>query len=136
MINYNIDDIKEYFELIDDWEEKYKFIIDIGRKIPGLNEQQYVESNKVEGCASNVWMVNESNNGLLYFNADSDSDIVKGLIGILVIVFYGKKFDDAKKIDIDSLFKELSLDEHITPNRRNGFYSMFKRIKSYYQDTP
>lgn len=124
-----IDEIKEAFDLIEDWEERYQMIIDFGKSLPEMDETLKTESHKVEGCVSQVWMAGEYNdNGKLHFIADSDAHIVRGLIGLLLVVYQDKTPEEIKEIDIEGTFAELGLEKHLSPNRRNGFYAMVQKI--------
>ncbi len=128
-----IDELMENFEFLDDWEDRYRYIIDLGRKLPEMAEADKTEANKVRGCVSQVWMVSHQQAGeppRLEFIADSDAHIVKGLIAILLAVYSGKTPDEILAVDIDEIFTQLGLEGHISPNRRNGFFSMVERIKT------
>lgn len=124
-----IDELIEGFELFDDWEERYRFIIDLGRKLEPFNEADRIDLHRVQGCISNVWVISSSTEDRLVFRADSDSHIVRGLIAILLLAFSDKSPADILKVDIDQIFEELGLARHLSPNRRNGFFSMVERIK-------
>lgn len=127
-----IDDLIDNFDLFDDWEEKYKYIIDLGKKLPDMPEAEKSEDNKVRGCMSQVWLTSHDNADdptLLSFNADSDAFIVKGLIAVLMIIFNNKSADDIASIDAISILSEIGLDHHLSPNRRNGLVAMVERIK-------
>ena len=127
-------ELAENFELFDDWEDRYRYIIDLGRKLPPFPEELKTEANKVRGCMSQVWMVpghpaDDANK--FAFAADSDAHIVKGLIAVLGVLFSGKTPADIAAIDIDGSFKQLGLDQHLSPTRRNGLVSMVGKIKGY-----
>ena len=120
------------FECFDDWQERYAYLIDLGRKLTPLDPVHKTEENRVLGCVSQVWVIEEvsaSEPPVYTFIADSDSHIVKGLIAIVQTVFSGKTAAEIAKADIDSVFKQIGLDEHLSPNRRNGFFSMVERIR-------
>lgn len=121
----------ENFELFETWEDKYLYILDIGKNISPLDEKYKCDEYKVEGCISNVWMNVKVENNILYIDADSDSFIVKGLIGVLIEIYNGQNLDYCKNIDIEDFFKKVGLESHLTPNRRNGLVSMVNKIKSY-----
>ena len=132
-MDMTLDRLYETFELIDDWEERYRVIIDLGGKLPPMPEEQKTEETKVRGCLSQVWMVTEveeSSPPRYHFIADSDAAIVKGLIGVLMVIYDQKTADEIADTDINEIFEKLELEQHISPNRRNGFYSMVERIKS------
>ena len=120
------------FQLLDSWEERYKYIIQLGRKLPPLDKNFKTDANKVRGCASQVWMVSEkiSDDPLqVRFLAESDASIVSGLIAILLIVYSNKTPQEIITIDIKDIFKRLGLENHLSPTRTNGFYSMVEKIK-------
>jgi sulfur transfer protein SufE len=127
------DDLIEAFEMFDDWEDKYRFLIDLGRKLPALPESEKTEENRIHGCQSRVWVVAEKRSApegdVVEFVADSDSDIVKGLISILRRVYYGQTAERILQFDIEGLLHQLELDQHLSMNRRNGLYEMIQRIK-------
>jgi cysteine desulfuration protein SufE len=129
-----IDEIIDDFDVLDSWDDRYRYVIELGRKLPPLPETDHNEKNKVLGCASQVWLVSETKTGpngpVLEFVGDSDAHIVKGLIAILFALYSGQP---ARKIlDTDALqvFKQLGLGEHLTPQRSNGFRSMVERMRA------
>ena len=129
----NIDELVDTFELLGDWEERYRFIIDLGRKLPPLAETEHNEANKVRGCMSQVWLSHSVEQGpplKLHFQGDSDSHLVKGLIALLFQLCSGQTPQDILALDIESAFTRLGLENHITMNRRNGFYAMVERIRA------
>jgi len=128
-----LDELRETFDLLDDWEERYKFIIDMGRKLEPLPETDMFETNKVPGCLSQVWLTVERVGGpppRLHFRADSDAHIVKGLIAILLVLFNDRTPEEILAVDADATLSDLGLDQHISPNRRGGVASMIQRIKA------
>ncbi|MFP4312732.1 MAG: SufE family protein [Alphaproteobacteria bacterium] len=129
----NLETLKENFELFDDWEERYRYLIDLGRKLPSMDESLKREEYIVRGCTSQVWMVPDIQDGHLYFRADSDAHIVRGLIAILMAAYEGQALAKIPGIDIEAFFKEIGLDQHLSPNRRNGFFSMVEKIHSLAQ---
>ena len=127
-----IDHIIETFEFFDDWEDRYRYLIELGRDLEGLDESDKTEENRVQGCVSNVWMVTRVLDGTpvrLEFRADSDAHIVRGLVVILLSVYSGRSPDQILSVDIRALFEELALGSHLSPSRSNGFFSMVERIK-------
>jgi cysteine desulfuration protein SufE len=127
-----IQEIVDNFALFDDWEDRYRYLIDLGGRLPLMPDTLKTEETKVKGCMSQVWMVlgwDESKR--LSVLADSDAQIVKGLIAVLLALFQGKTAAEINAIDIDNVFKSLGLDQHISPNRRNGFYAMVERIRGF-----
>lgn len=125
-----IDEIIEEFKFLDDWQEKYKFIIDLGKKINPLDELEKTDSNKVNGCTSQVWLINDTGaSPTMIFRGDSDSHIVRGLVYILLSMYSGKTPEEILSINIESIFNQLELKGHLSPNRSNGFFSMVNYIK-------
>jgi cysteine desulfuration protein SufE len=132
-MNPTFDEIVGNFELLDDWEERYRYVIELGRMMPPLPEEAHVDANKVQGCASQVWLETWTDraNGepVLHLRGDSDAHIVRGLIALLVTLFSGKTLPEVAATDVHSLFRDLGLTEHLTPQRSNGVRSMIERIK-------
>ncbi len=130
-----IDEISENFSLLDEWDDRYRYIIELGRMLDPLPEAAHTETNKVQGCASQVWMTTavraDGEAGpVLSFSGDSDAHIVRGLIAILFALYSGKPARDILSIDASALFERLGLREHLTPQRSNGLKSMVGRIRS------
>ncbi len=129
-------ELLETFEELGDWEDRYGFLLDLGRELPALSPEHQTEANKVSGCMSTVWLAMEphlrpepqADQPITIF-ADSDSLIVKGLIVILMSLYQGKTPPDAIAIDPAEFFSTLGLNQHLSPNRRNGLYSMIGRIR-------
>lgn len=128
-----IEDIVNDFEFFDNWEDKYKYIIELGKNYPSLNEEQKKIENKVDGCASQVWLVTSeersANQLVLHFKGDSDAIIVKGLVVILFSIFSNKSPEEIIQIDAFEKLKKLDLEKNLTMQRSNGLSSMVKRIK-------
>jgi cysteine desulfuration protein SufE len=128
------DDIAENFAVLDEWEDRYRYIIELGRALPPLNASDRTDANKVLGCASQVWVgtkVTPSHSGLrLSFVGDSDAHIVKGLVAIVFAIYQGKTPAEVTSIDAMAKLASVGLDEHLTPQRSNGVASMIKRIKA------
>ena len=133
MSESELDNLIADIKFFDDWEDKYKYIIDLGKTSPSLSEEDKNEKNKVDGCASQVWFLvkeeEENNNKLLYFKGDSDALIVKGLANILFSIFSGKTPKEIIEIDAFEKLKELNLEKNLTMQRSNGLSAMIKRIK-------
>ncbi len=125
-----IDEIIESFSLYDDWEDRYSLLIDLGKKLPDFPEDMKKDENLVRGCVSKVWMVPHIEKGIFTFQADSDAFIVKGLVGLLHIIYNGQPLPTLKSIDIDGIFEKLGLLQNLSPNRRNGVFSMIERIRN------
>ena len=127
-------ELVDAFEMFDAWEDRYRFLIDLGRKLPPLPESAKTEENRVHGCQSNVWMIaephTEAESTTIEFIADSDSTIVRGLIAILRSVYSGESPRDILSYDIDGLLRRLELDQHLSMGRRNGLAGMVSRVKS------
>jgi cysteine desulfuration protein SufE len=131
-----LDAIRADFALLDDWEDRYRYVIELGRALPPLPEELRTEANKVRGCASQVWLASAARAPrpgaapVLTFQGDSDAHIVRGLIAILFELYQGKTADEILRLDARALFAELGLKDHLTPQRSNGFFSMVERIRS------
>jgi cysteine desulfuration protein SufE len=130
----SFDDILADFELLDDWEDRYRYVIELGRKLEPLPEAERTPTNKVQGCVSQVWLATtvDKSGGAprLSFIGDSDAHIVRGLIAILFALYSGKTAEDIVGIDAAQRLGELHLKEHLTPQRSNGLMAMVKRIRS------
>lgn len=129
-----IDAISENFSLLDEWDDRYRYIIELGRTLEPLPESDHSEANKVQGCASQVWLTtsvhpNGAGGPVLTFCGDSDAHIVRGLIAILFALYSGKSASAILAIDPSELFERLGLREHLTPQRSNGLKSMVARIR-------
>lgn len=127
----DIGELIENFELLDDWEDKYRYIIDLGSKLDLFPKQFRTEEWKVRGCQSQVWLVPEKKDGRLVFKGDSDAAIVKGIIAIVLIIFSNKTPEEIKAVKIDETFSRLGLEEHLSPSRRNGLSAMTEKILHY-----
>ena len=130
-----IDEITENFSILDDWDDRYRYVIELGRTLAPLPDPARVESNKVQGCASQVWLITEVKpdgpaGPVLTFVGDSDAHIVRGLIAILFAVYSGKPAREILATDAVAVFERLGLREHLTPQRSNGFRSMVDRIRA------
>ncbi len=126
-----LDDLIENFALFDDWEERYRYLIDLGRKLPLLPDEMKTEETLVKGCTSRVWLHASKQGDAYKFVADSDAHIVRGLIAILLTAFQGKTAPEIAAIDIDAAFEKIGLNSHLSPNRRNGFFAMVEKVKAY-----
>lgn len=129
-----IDDLVDDFDLFEDWEERYRYIVDLGKKLPEMPEEEKTEDNKVRGCMSQVWMTCQEDSSVsptvLRFRADSDAFIVKGLIAVLLELYSGRSPSEIQALDATEALRRLGLESHLSPNRRNGFVAMVERIKS------
>jgi cysteine desulfuration protein SufE len=130
-----IAEIMANFTLLEDWDDRYRYVIELGRSLPPLEERARNAANKVQGCASQVWLATEvkpdgAEGPVLSFSGDSDAHIVRGLIAILFAIYSGKHAREILGTDAVALFDRMGLREHLTPQRSNGFRSMVQRIKS------
>ena len=130
-----IDEISENFSLLDEWDDRYRYIIELGRTLAPLPAEAYTDANKVQGCASQVWLItsarpNGAGGPVLAFRGDSDAHIVRGLIAILFSLYSDKSARDILAADPSALFERLGLREHLTPQRSNGLKSMVARIRA------
>jgi cysteine desulfuration protein SufE len=130
-----LDEIRSNFSFLDDWEDRYRYVIELGRTLTPLDDSERNEANKVRGCASQVWLVTEprgtnDKRTRMTFRGDSDAHIVRGLIAILFAIYSGRTADEILTADAPGIFNELGLREHLTPQRSNGFASMVERIRT------
>jgi cysteine desulfuration protein SufE len=133
MQNVQIDSLIEDFGFLDDWEDRYRYVIELGKNLPPLADSERTEASKVRGCASQVWFVSEvARNGepALRFRGDSDAHIVRGLIAILIALYSGRPAREIVATDAEALFRRLGLRDHLTSQRSNGLSSMVARIRS------
>ena len=130
----SFDDIADNLGFLDDWEDRYRYLIELGQALPPLDALQKTQANKVNGCISQVWLVVDEENAdgqqLLKFSGDSDAMIVKGLVAILVALYSGKSAGDIAAIDAIAELDALGLREHLTTQRSNGLVAMVERIKA------
>src|SRR5215831_16027080 len=128
-------EIIDNFSLLEEWDDRYRYVIELGRSLPPLSDHDRTDANKVQGCASQVWLattVRPDGQGgpVLTFCGDSDAHIVRGLIAILFAMFSGRHASEILSADAIALFEQLGLREHLTPQRSNGFRSMVERIRA------
>jgi cysteine desulfuration protein SufE len=131
----DIDEILDNFSVLEEWDDRYRYLIELGRELTPLAQLAHNEANKVQGCASQVWLETDVRpNGVdgpvLTFSGDSDAHIVRGLIAVLFAIFSGKSARDILTTDALALFERMGLREHLTPQRSNGFRSMVERIRA------
>ncbi len=129
--NPTLEDVLDSFEFLDDWEERYAFIIDLGKQLPAFPDDARIEENYVHGCQSQVWLIShyDETSGKLYLLIDSDALIVRGLAALILVALNGKPPRDLLATDIDELFERLDLFNHISPTRGNGLRSMVGKIR-------
>jgi cysteine desulfuration protein SufE len=129
-----LDAIRSDFALLEDWEDRYRYVIELGRELPPLPEALRTEANKVRGCVSQVWLHSATHEGprgpTFTFAGDSDAHIVRGLIAILLAIYEGKTAREILSSDAAVVFAELGLKDHLTPQRSNGFFAMVERIRA------
>jgi cysteine desulfuration protein SufE len=128
-IDVTVDDIIDSLGFFDNWEERYKYIIDLGKELPEMDTSLRTDEFLVRGCQSQVWLVDEWRAGKLFFQADSDAFIVKGLLGVVLAAFNGKTPGEILAFDIDAYFTKLDLLQHLSSTRGNGLKAMVKRIQ-------
>jgi cysteine desulfuration protein SufE len=128
-MNKEIKQLIDEFGLFDDWEEKYSYIIELGKTLPKLNDDEKVEKNKVSGCVSQVWLISKEEDGKLFFYADSDALIVKGLLAIVIKIFTGKTRIEIQNINFMDIFNQLDLKNHLSQSRSNGLFSVISQIR-------
>ena len=123
------DDILDTLGFFDDWEERYKYIIDLGKQFPAMSDDKKNDTYLLRGCQSQVWIDSELNNGVLTFEADSDAHIVRGLLGVVLAAYNHKTPADIIAFDIDDYFSKIDLVKHLSPTRGNGLRAMVQRIQ-------
>ena len=131
----SIDDIIENFEILDEVDDRYRYLIELGRMLPPLPEEARSEANRVRGCVSQVWLATRTEPGfdgkpLIHFAGDSDALITKGIVAILLVFFSGLPAEEILSRDALALFSRLNLSEHLTPQRSNGARAMVERMKA------
>jgi cysteine desulfuration protein SufE len=129
-----IDEIRDNFEVLDDWDDRYRYVIELGRTLEPLSEAEHSAANKVQGCVSQVWLSKrlERGNGapVLKYLGDSDAHIVRGLVAILLSLYSGRTPQQILSTDAIAVFDEFGLRDHLTPQRSNGLRSMVERIRA------
>ena len=126
----NIQDMIDDFAFLDDWEDRYMHLIDLGRSLSPLPDGTQTEANKVKGCASQVWLVSQEKDGIRHFLGDSDAHIVKGLVAITIEIFSGRSAAEIAALDANEILSKLGLAEYLSAQRSNGLASMIARIKA------
>lgn len=128
----SIDKILDDFAFLDDWEDRYRYVIELGKALPDLAEDKRTAQNKVNGCASQVWLVSHSDgtqDPLMTFEGDSDAHIVRGLVAIVLAAYSGKRASEIAETDVIEIFNRIGLVENLSAQRANGLRSMVKRIR-------
>ncbi len=130
MTQRTLEELIENFSLFDNWEERYQYLIDLGNDVPRMDDALKTEATEVKGCVSKVWLhYTLDAEGRFHFYADSDGKITKGLVYIVLAAYDGKTANEIRAVNIEEEFSKLGLDQHLSPNRRNGFFSMVERIR-------
>jgi len=124
------DEIVDEFSLFDNWEDKYEYIIDLGKKLEPLSSEYKIDENKIKGCQSQVWLIANEEDGRIYFKADSDAVIVKGLVSMLIRVLSGHKSQEILDAKLEFIDK-IGMKNHLAQTRSNGLLSMVKQMKNY-----
>ena len=117
------------FQFLDDWEDRYMHVIDMGKSLPELTYEEKNETNKVRGCASQVWLISEKTGDRFTFRGDSDAHIVKGLVAIVIEIYSGRIASEILSLDAKTILEQLGLSEHLSTQRANGLASMIERIR-------
>lgn len=124
-------EIRDNFEYMADWEDRYRYVIELGRTLEPLKTAEHNDLSKVLGCASQVWLVrDDQNEKLLHFRGDSDAHIVRGLVAIVLALFNGRTPENALNVDATAKLADLGLNEHLSPQRSNGLNAMIERIRA------
>ncbi|MBO9628209.1 MAG: SufE family protein [Shinella sp.] len=127
-----LQEIIDDFAFLEEWEDRYRFVIELGKALPDLPEDKRTADNKVQGCASQVWLVSHTGDGadpVMTFEGDSDAHIVRGLVAIVLAIYSGKRASEIAALDAIDTFNTIGLVEHLSSQRANGLRSMIKRIR-------
>ncbi|MEM7417551.1 MAG: SufE family protein [Gemmatimonadota bacterium] len=136
LTDLTIEKVLRNFEFLGDWTERYRYIIDLGKKLPPMDDALKTEESRVRGCQSQVWLVasTDANSGGVSLLADSDAHIVRGLIAMLLVLYAGKTPEEILAIDAKDVFGRLGLDQRLSPSRANGLFSIVGRIREFAQE--
>jgi cysteine desulfuration protein SufE len=134
MIDARLAELEDEFSFLDDWEERYRHVIDLGRAVEPLAEEERVDAAKVRGCASQVWLISNVKDGLIQFRGQSDAAIVQGLLAILLRLYSNRPASEILALDAASAFSVLGLGEALSPQRSNGLKAMALRIREVAED--
>jgi cysteine desulfuration protein SufE len=127
-----LDEIVDVFELLGDWEQRYQYLVELGESLPDMPQEYYTDDNKVKGCMSQVWLqvyADEDEPDKLHYHGDCDTSVIKGVLALLFQLTDGKSADEIQRLDVDEMFERLKLDEHLSPNRHVGVYSIVELMK-------
>ena len=128
----NLDEIVDIFELLEDWDQRYQYLIELGERMPSMPEELKTEENKVKGCMSQVWISayrDPDDRARTHFHGDCDTSVIKGVLALLIQLIGGGTQKEIEALDVDELFSRLSLDEHLSPNRHLGVYGIVELMK-------
>ena len=131
----SIENLIDDFSFLESWEDKYKYLIELGNALPKFNDDQKVDEWKISGCQSQVWIIPHISDNHFYFEGDSDAIIVRGIIAIVLEIFKDKSAQEILDIDVEEIFDKLGLREHVSSNRRSGMLSMVDKIRFYAQSS-
>jgi len=129
-IQDTVEDLVDEFDLLDDWEQRYRYLIDMGKALPALPDEERSEDTRVKGCVSQVWLIEERDGDKHIFRADSDAHIVRGLAALLLRLYSGRTGEEIHSVDARDVLKRIGLAEHLSPQRSNGLASMIGRIQT------
>jgi cysteine desulfuration protein SufE len=130
-LDTTIDKLIENFDFLNDWEERFAYLIELGKKLPPLSEAEMTDEHRIHGCQASVWLrMLPQSDGTFDIHADSDAFIVKGLIAVLLLIYSEKTAEQILDTDSTATFERLGLDKHLSPTRRNGLHSMVSRIQA------
>lgn len=129
-LDADIEQIVENFSFLDDWEDRYGYLIELGNALTPVSAEEMNDANKVQGCVSQVWLVSHYEGGKLYFRGASDAHIVRGLVAVALSIYSGKTPQEVAQLDEQETFQAIGLAEHLTPQRSNGLKSLVGKIKA------
>ncbi|MCI0506430.1 MAG: SufE family protein [Gammaproteobacteria bacterium] len=127
-----LDDIVDIFDLLGDWDQRYRYLMELGEQLPAMPEELKTEDNKVKGCMSQVWVhpyPDKNNRGHYHYHGDCDTAVIKGVLALLIQLVDGKTVEEIQKLDVDEIFERLNLGEHLSPNRHVGIYGIVELMK-------
>ena len=126
-----LDEYIDIFELLGDWDQRYEYLIELGEKMPELDDGYKNENNLIKGCMSRVWIVANLDHDRINYLGDSDTAVIKGILALLINLVDGLTVEEIQKLDMDEIFNRLNLDEHLSPNRRNGLSRIVESIQHF-----
>jgi cysteine desulfuration protein SufE len=129
-----LDEFVDIFDLLGDWDQRYQYLIEMGEKLPSMPDRLKIDENKVKGCMSQVWIDASAKDGVISFDGDSDTSVIKGILALLISLCDGLSAEQIQNLDMDDVFRRLNLDEHLSPNRHVGVYAMFDLMKQKADD--